>query len=152
MFKDLGEKPKTSSENVISERPQVERYSRGDSISKTTTANTSQKYTASIQNIEQKVDLIKSNKVVVIDVWAPWCNPCLMIADKYEEMAKKYNKRGVCILAKENLEDKIQMPEGVVIKGIPTFLFFKDGVHVDTEVGADLGTVENKIQEIFNEM
>ncbi len=114
-------------------------------------ASSSQKFAVPVKNIDHKIDLINNHRISVIDVWAPWCNPCLMIADKYEELAKKYNKRGECILAKENLEDKIEQPEGTVIRGIPTFLFFKDGVHIDTEVGADLGSVETKLQQLLNE-
>jgi thioredoxin 1 len=110
------------------------------------------KFAVSVKDIDHKIDLINTHKIAVLDIWAPWCNPCLMIADKYEDMAKKYNRRGVCLLGKENLEDKIQQPEGVNIKGIPTFLFFKDGVHIDTTVGADLNEVEAKLQELLNEV
>jgi thioredoxin 1 len=112
--------------------------------------NKSSKFAVAIENIDHKIDIINSHKIAVLDIWAPWCQPCLMIADKYEELAKKYNKRGVCVLGKENLEDKIQQPEGVNIKGIPTFLFFEDGVHIDTCVGADLGEVETKLQEMLS--
>lgn len=138
------------------QQPQQQQLPRGQKIIPSgngkQAGNGSQKFTVAVQDIDHKIDLINSHKISVIDVWAPWCQPCLMIADKYEELAKQYNKRGVCILAKENLEDKIQQPENVQIKGIPTFLFFENGVHVDSCVGADLGEVETKLQEMLSKI
>ncbi len=150
MFKDLGEKKEKENENNLI--PKNEKYRSEIRSTMNASKSNKQKYTENIKDINHKIDLINANKIVVIDIWAPWCNPCLMIADKYEEMAKTYNKKGFCMLAKENLEDKIQQPEGVVIKGVPSFLFFKDGIHIDTEVGADLRTVENKLNKLLSEL
>jgi len=169
MFKDLGEKSKNKeSEGMdgvkagtrgtgtratgtrssgVKPKNTMEKY---DEPNKSGSTSGNQKYTVSVKDIDHKIQLIQTHKIVVIDVWAEWCQPCHMIADKYEEMAKKYNRRGVCLLAKENIDDKIQMPEKVVIRGVPTFLFFEDGVHVDSITGADLSEVEEKLQEMLH--
>lgn len=149
MFKDLGEQ--TKKEVDSNPTPKNEKYrTEIRSTMNASKSNKQEKYTVSIKDIDHKIELINSNRIVVIDIWAPWCNPCLMIADRYEDMAKTYNKKGLCLLAKENLEDKIEQPENVVIKGVPTFLFFREGVHIDTLVGADLKEVETKLQEVLS--
>ncbi len=164
MFKDLGEKSKnkemegfdgvkntgtgtrTTGNRSSGVKPKntIEKY---DEVSKSNAVN---KATVSVKDLDHKIHLINTHKVVVIDVWAEWCQPCVMIADKYEDLAKKYNRRGACLLAKENIDDKIQQPENVVIRGVPSFLFFEDGVHVDTVTGADLTEVENKLQTMIS--
>lgn len=88
----------------------------------------------SITTREQKQSLIGGNRVCVIDVHADWCGPCKQIAPMYVELAKKYSRPGVCVLAKENIELELSQN----IRGVPTFLFFKDGQYVDVVTGADM--------------
>ena len=51
-------------------------------------------------------DVIESDKVVVIDFWAPWCGPCIMLAPAIEELANTY--AGKAHVGKINIDDHQQ--------------------------------------------
>jgi len=79
-------------------------------------------------------DVVKSNSLVVVDCWAPWCAPCRMMAPIIDEMARDY--AGKILFGKLNVDENPRVPAEYQIMSIPTFLVFKDGVLVDRIVGA----------------
>ena len=84
------------------------------------------------QTFEEEV--IKSDLPVLLDLWAPWCRPCLMVAPVVEKLAEKYNGRfKFCRL---NVDENPQTAAKYQIMSIPTLLFFKGGKVVDTVIGA----------------
>ena len=84
------------------------------------------------QNFEAEV--IKSTLPVVVDLWAPWCRPCLMVAPVVDKLAEKYNGRvKFCRL---NVDENPQTAARYRIMSIPTLMFFKGGMVVDTVIGA----------------
>ncbi len=84
------------------------------------------------QNFEQEV--IKSTLPVLVDLWAPWCGPCRMVAPVVEKLAEEYNGRfKFCRL---NVDENHQTAAKYRIMSIPTLIFFKGGTAVDTVIGA----------------
>lgn len=84
------------------------------------------------QNFDDEV--LKSTLPVLIDIWAPWCGPCRMIAPVVEKLAEKYDQRfKFCRL---NIDQNPQSATNYQIMSIPTLIFFKDGQMVDQVVGA----------------
>ena len=84
------------------------------------------------QTFEEEV--IKSDLPVLVDLWAPWCRPCLIIAPVVEKLAEKYNGRfKFCRL---NVDENPQTAARYQVMSIPTLLFFKGGEIVDTVIGA----------------
>jgi thioredoxin 1 len=75
-----------------------------------------------------------SKGLVVVDFWASWCGPCMMMSPIFEQMAAKY--QGKAILAKMNVDENRSVPEKFGIYGIPTFVFFREGKEVGRAVGA----------------
>jgi len=96
-----------------------------------------------LENEQHKLNIINNNKLVVVDVYANWCGPCKMVAPKFEELCKKYYKEGVCVLVKQNAENKNCDVKN--IKGLPTFQFYIDGNLIDTVVGGNIAQVEENI-------
>jgi thioredoxin 1 len=79
-------------------------------------------------------EVLKSDIPVIVDFWATWCAPCRMIAPIIEQFATEYEgKVKVCKLDVDNNQN-VAMNYG--IRSIPTVLIFKNGVVVDTIVGA----------------
>ncbi|MFQ5508737.1 MAG: thioredoxin [Leptospirillia bacterium] len=83
-------------------------------------------------NFEQEV--LKSDTLVMIDFWAPWCGPCKMIAPTVEALADEYNGR--CKVVKLNTDENQDVATRYQVMGIPTLLFIKNGEPVDKIVGA----------------
>ena len=98
------------------------------------------------QNFEDEV--LKSTLPVMVDLWAPWCGPCRMIAPVVEKLAEKYDQRfKFCRL---NVDENPQTASNYRIMSIPTLMFFKDGKVVDTAIGAvSEGVLQPKIEELL---
>ena len=94
-----------------------------------------------IQNINDKKQLINSNKLVIVYIWGDFCGPCKHIAPRYEELSNKYNDGGNVILAKENVN--LQLSSNV--RGVPTFHFYLNSELVDQMIGADISSLETSI-------
>lgn len=71
---------------------------------------------------------------VVVDVWAPWCGPCKVMAPEYEKVAKMLEPTARFL--KLNSDDEQQLAGALNIRGIPTMILFKDGKEVDRISGA----------------
>jgi thioredoxin 1 len=84
------------------------------------------------QNFEDEV--IKSTLPVLVDLWAPWCRPCLMVAPVIDKLAEKYN--GKVKFCRLNVDENPQVAARYRIMSIPTLMFFKGGEVVDTVIGA----------------
>ena len=78
-------------------------------------------------------EVIKAQGLVVIDFWAAWCGPCRMISPTVEELAKEYS--GKIKVFKLNTDDNSEIASRYKIMGIPTIMFFKDGIKIDQIVG-----------------
>lgn len=79
-------------------------------------------------------DVLKSDKLVLVDYWAEWCGPCKMIAPILDEVATDYGDK--VSIAKVNVDENQATPAKYGIRGIPTLMLFKNGQLVDTKVGA----------------
>ena len=75
-----------------------------------------------------------SKGLTLVDFWAPWCGPCLVIAPILEEVAKDLKEK--LNIAKLNVDDNPETPPKFGVQGIPTMILFKDGKVVDRIVGA----------------
>jgi len=79
-------------------------------------------------------DTIKKYPVVVVDFWADWCTPCLMLAPTIEELARDY--AGKVVFGKVNVDENQGATLKFGIMTIPTLVFFKNGKLVDQVIGA----------------
>jgi thioredoxin 1 len=80
-----------------------------------------------------EAEVLKSDKPVLVDFWAPWCGPCRAIAPTVEQLAKDYGDKVKFV--KCNVDDNPMSPRTYGIKAIPTLVFFKDGKVVETITG-----------------
>lgn len=86
----------------------------------------------------------KSDNLVVVDIWAPWCAPCRMIGPMVEELAENYD--GLVKIGKLNADENMKASQ-LGVSGIPTILFLRNGLEVDRVVGAVPKTyLEDKIK------
>ena len=79
-------------------------------------------------------DVLKSDKPVLVDFWAPWCAPCRMLAPTVEAVAQNFQQTASVV--KLNVDDNPAVSQRYGIKGIPTLILFKDGKEAERIVGA----------------
>jgi thioredoxin 1 len=84
------------------------------------------------ENFEDEV--LKSKVPVVVDFWAPWCGPCMMIAPITEQLSNEY--KGKVRFCKLNVDENPQAAKKYQVISIPLLLFFNSGQVVDQSLGA----------------
>ncbi len=86
-----------------------------------------------IDEAKFEAKVLQAKIPVLVDLWAPWCGPCLMVSPVVEELAGEYD--GKVDFFKLNVDDnpKIAIKYGVM--SIPTLLLFKNGQPFSTIVG-----------------
>lgn len=88
--------------------------------------------TVTKENFQKEV--MESDKVVLLDFWAPWCGPCRMIAPVLDDLAAEFGDK--VKVAKINIDENQATPAQYGVRSIPTLLLFKEGKIVATQVGA----------------
>jgi thioredoxin 1 len=79
-------------------------------------------------------EVLKSDLLVLVDFWAPWCGPCLMIAPVVDEIAESY--KGKLKVVKMNVDENGRTSQTYGVTGIPTLILFKGGQVKEKVVGA----------------
>ena len=78
-------------------------------------------------------EVIKSDKLVIVDFWAPWCGPCRAMAPVLSDLAKDRSESvKVC---KVNVDEQQLNAAKLGIMTIPTLIMFKNGEPVDRMMG-----------------
>jgi thioredoxin 1 len=95
------------------------------------------------QNFDQEV--LKSDKLVLVDFWATWCAPCRMIAPAVDAIAEEFVGRAK--VGKLNVDENLSVTSRFNIRGIPTLLLFKDGEVQEQVIGATSKEVIYKLIE-----
>jgi thioredoxin 2 len=75
----------------------------------------------------------RSNLLVLLDLWAPWCAPCRMIAPVLEQLAEEM--AGRVRIAKLNIDENQATAARFNVRSIPTLLILKSGLEIDRLVG-----------------
>lgn len=82
-------------------------------------------------NFEQVV--LKSSKPVLVDFWATWCKPCVLVAPIVDELAGEFD--GKIDFVKIDIDNNPKTPARYNVMSIPTLLIFKNGEPVSHMVG-----------------
>lgn len=77
---------------------------------------------------------VDAKPLVLIDLWAPWCGPCRMVAPILEKLAEKY--AGRLKVVKVNVDEAPRAAAQFEAQSIPTLVLMKDGHVVERVIGA----------------
>ncbi len=93
--------------------------------------------------------VLQAEKPVLIDFWAAWCKPCLMVAPILDELAEEYD--GKISFVKLDIDQNPQTPAKYGIMSIPSLLVFKNGEPVSHIVGfKPKGELKRSLDAILN--
>ena len=82
------------------------------------------------ENFKKEVEEYKG--LVVIDLWATWCGPCLMLAPTIDELEKEMPEAKFC---KINVDNEPRLAAAFGVQSIPLVAFVKDNTFVDMSIG-----------------
>ena len=99
-----------------------------------------------VTDAEFESTVLQSDKPVILDFWAEWCQPCKMLSPTVEEIAGEYED--TVRVGKLNVDDNPNTATKYGIRGIPTLLFFKGGQVVQQLVGVKS---KSEIKKVINE-
>jgi thioredoxin 1 len=88
---------------------------------------------SSITDAQFEEKVLKSDKPVFVDFWAPWCGPCKMAEPVLEELSGEYE--GKVNFYKMNVDEEQKYAGSLGVMSIPTTILFKDGKMVDRQTG-----------------
>ncbi len=77
---------------------------------------------------------VTTNRLLVVDFWAPWCGPCRMVGPIIEQLAVEYS--GKVAFGKMNVDENQKVPNTLRIMSIPTIVIFNKGKEVERIIGA----------------
>ena len=78
-------------------------------------------------------EILKTNKLVLVDFWAGWCGPCRALAPTIEELSQDYS--GKVLVGKLDVDSNPKTAECFQVFSIPTIILFKNGVEIERMVG-----------------
>ena len=101
------------------------------------------------ENFDKEV--LQSEKPVLVDFWADWCQPCKMIAPSVAQIADEYDGR--IKVGKLDVDQNGDLSLSYNIRGIPALLIFHNGKPVDQIVGAvPKSIIQKKLDEALSEI
>lgn len=84
-----------------------------------------------------------SDKPVLIDFWASWCGPCMMMSPVVEQIEKEHPEIKV---GKVNVDEEMVLAQKFMVVSIPTLILFKNGKQEITSIGFK---GKEELEEIF---
>ena len=82
----------------------------------------------------KEFDNFTKEEIVLIDFYADWCMPCVMMTPVLEELSRKF--KGKIKFGRINIEDNQELAQKFKIMSIPNFVLLKEGKVIEQFVGA----------------
>ncbi|HOM68524.1 MAG TPA: thioredoxin [Candidatus Paceibacterota bacterium] len=91
--------------------------------------------TKEISKSDFQKEVLENNLPVLVDFWAPWCQPCLMMAPILENVSQKYQDKLEIKKINIDLPQNQAVAEDYQIESIPNMKLFKNGKVIAEFIG-----------------
>lgn len=92
--------------------------------------------------------VIQSPKIIVIDVYAPWCGPCRRFEPVFSQASETFSKQ--CAFFKVNGDEERDLVRYLNVTAYPTTLFFKEGVEIGRHLGyMDFSEFNSRLKGVY---
>ena len=100
-----------------------------------------------VTDVNFAAEVERSPVPVLLDLWAPWCAPCRVVAPVLEELAQEM--AGRVRVAKLNVDENPATARRFQVRSIPTLLVLKGGKEIDRIVGVQpKGEIAKRVQRV----
>lgn len=93
-----------------------------------------------------KIEIEKDEKLILVDFWADWCNPCKIISNILDDIFNEYSSK--IIIGKLNIDKSNKTAILYNIKSIPTLILFKNKKILNKHIGL---ISKKKLKDFLNE-
>lgn len=91
-------------------------------------------FDVTVDDFDQRVLEVSHTTPVMVDFWAEWCSPCLVLSPILEKIMQEY--KGRVLLGKVEVDDNMKLAGRYQTRGFPTVILFRDGEEVERFSGA----------------
>jgi thioredoxin-like negative regulator of GroEL len=114
----------------------------------------SQKYSYDLMSAKDFEHALQRVEVIIVDAWAPWCQPCKKLSARFEQLGEKFHsfleaKR--LLLLKDNIDDEDRSYHRLSVKVVPTFFVYIRGKLHHVWTGIDFKQVEDFLVSYFSQ-
>jgi thioredoxin 1 len=78
-------------------------------------------------------EVTKADLPTVVDYWAPWCGPCMILGPMVEKLSESYKDK--VKFCKVNVDENMQLASNAGVQSIPLLVFYKNGERVNDSIG-----------------
>ena len=93
-------------------------------------------FVADLYNFDELVIKASHDKPILVDLWAEWCSPCLMIAPVLEKVSKEFGGDIAIAKVEEDDGENMKLAGHYKVRGFPTIIMFQKGEEVGRFSGA----------------
>jgi thioredoxin 1 len=91
-----------------------------------------------------EAEVVKNDKPILVDLWAPWCGPCIAMEPTLKELSTEFE--GKVDIAKLNVDENPELAQSLDVMSIPNMVMFKNGKPVDRIIGL---TAKDKVASVM---
>ena len=103
-------------------------------------------------NIKQLKDSLKKHRVVVVDAWAKWCQPCVLLKPRFEALAMKYKDSPYFDFFTDDIDNE-NSPHANKVTAVPSFFVYTDGdLQPKKHFQGDLDKVESLVNRLAHRL